>query len=194
MKVKELFEMAIRGGNLNSNAISYVKKHQSTWQTAPITANLDDFDIRKCEDVYSLWEKDKFVATASLKMVQDVGLIDNVWVDPEYQGKKIFTKLLLFFRTREGVTKLQFSTVHSDDTYNLLKLGGLTLFKKSWIGKNGEKAPFSVDTIDKFYGAGHWKLMLENNSDFSDFPRFVEGFTQSYDAMINIFNINKELD
>lgn len=186
--------MPIRGGDMDAGAVVYVNRRKTSWLLAPTVGNIDDFAVHKLDNVYSLWDSDILVGTASVKHLDDTNIVDNVWINPAYQNKKIFTKLLLFFRSRENMEKIEFGTVHSNDTYQILKSGGLKLFKKSWKNNKGEIRSFTIDTIDDFYKGGHWKLVLENSSDFSEFPRFTEGFTMSYDVMLNIFNINEELE
>ena len=195
MSLKKIFnEMALRGGNFETQAAKFAADHEEKWKKSDIVANLDDMDVRKSGDFYNLWSGDELVFFSKVTKKDDGYVVDDVYIAPKFRGKQIFSKMLLFFKTREHMNKLVFGDVHSDDTVGLLKSGGFKLFKKYWVNKHGEIKDFSPVTVDDFYKAGNWKLVLENFDDsFDDYPRFSgHGYIkESYDILLNIFNDNE---
>ena len=187
----------MKGGDYDSAARDYVARSTSLWLKSSMVGDLDDFTVRRLGSVFSLWNKEEFAATVSAKESELGYVIDDIWVDPKYRGQKLLVKLLLFLRTRENMNKLVLGDVHSDDTVAMLRGNGLKLFRKHWINNQGKVREFSPDTIDEFYGAGHWKLVLENHTDFSSWPRYNsldEGYIKtSYDVLVSIFNLNEDL-
>lgn len=192
MSLKNIFyEMAIRGGNFEMPAAKFAADHEEKWKKSDVIANLDDMDVRKSGDFYNLWSGDELVFFSKVTKKDDGHVVDDVYIAPKFRGKQIFSKMLLFFKTREHMNRLIFGDVHSDDTVSLLKSGGFKLFKKYWVNKQGEVKDFSPATVDDFYKTGNWKLVLENFDDsFDDYPRFSGGgyIKESYDILLNIFN------
>jgi len=189
--------MPLRGGELDAQATEYVQRHLQAWAQSPHVGDIEFAQVRKLKDVYSVWDDAELIITAKAELTKDAHAIDDVWVNPKYRNQRYFTKLLLFFKTREGMNKMILGSVHSTDTYELLKAGGLKLFAKSWQNRRGEVKPFSPDTLDEFYGPGQWQLVIENyDSDlFADWPRFYDparGYIKgSFDVLISVFNLNE---
>jgi len=173
MKLSDLYEMPLRAGNLEKSAQDFADKNREQWLKAEHVGDIGQLIVRKDKLVYSVWDGDKLVACASLEDGKYGSIVDNVWVNKDYRRQKIFSKLLWFFKSREGRDKLLLGKVHSDDTYQLINGVGLSRFQKYWI-KDGKTEPFSPATVDKFYGSEYgWQLVLENGDDFfNDFPRF----------------------
>jgi len=197
MKLIQLVEMPLRAGEMDAQATEYVQPHRQAWAQAPHVGDIESMRVKKLKDVYSVWDGDELVVTAKAEPTKDARVIDDVWVNPKYRNQRHFTKLLLFFKTREGMNKMILGSVHSTDTHELLKAGGLKLFAKSWQNRRGEVKPFSPDTIDEFYGPGQWQLVIENHDSdsFADWPRFYDparGYIkESFDILIDVFNMNE---
>jgi hypothetical protein len=119
-------------------------------------------------------------------------VVDDVWVEESWRLKKLFSKFLLFLKTKLNQSRIVFGDVHSDETYQALRSGGFRAFKKHWENSAGETAEFSKDTVAQFYGAGGWKLVLECTADLSGFLS-EEGFTHGYDALLGIVNHHQSL-
>jgi len=176
LKLIDLHEMAIKSGDLRKLADEFATKNVEKWKQFPHIADIDSFKVRRSENHYVLFDDDVCIAHFQ---VDENGpssvIVDGVWVKLEYSGKKIFSKFLWFLKSREHYSKIVLGDVHSIETYNLLKSGGLSRFKKSWENKNSEKINFDTNSIDDFYGNSKWKLVLECSDDsFDDFPRFTE--------------------
>jgi hypothetical protein len=185
MKISEL---SMRTGKLNSrNSQQFVDKNSSTWYTdGKIIGQIDNYYLRKFDNIYSLWDKEQYVASALL----DNDEVNLLHVNSKYRNQKVLSKLLCNFKTRQGKKKLIVNQYHSDDLYDVFKNGGLSRFKKYWQNTSGEIAPFDINTIDKYYsysGPTGWKLVLENNGNFSDMPHYTDGknwITEDYSWQI----------
>lgn len=194
MELHRVAEMAIRGGNFETIGQEYADTHKAAWAAGDKVGDLDNLTVKKSATTYSLWDDAEFIAALRVRPAGDAFAIDDIWVEPRRRGQKLLIKLLLFLKTRENMQRLVLADVHSDNMIALLRANGLKLFKKYWVNDKGEVKEFSPETLDDFYGAGRWKLVLENTSDFSEWPRFNgEGYVQqSYDVLLNVFNLNEE--
>lgn len=193
----ELTEMALRGGDLSSQADEWAQRLEAQVLQVPgehrEIGKIDDLVIRRRLMTATVWDGRQLVLAARVDPVPGVYcLVDDVWVKSDRRGKGLFTKLLLFIKLKLKQPKIALGEVHSDDTYELLKSGGFKLFKKHWESSSGERAEFSTDTIDEFYGAEKWKLILESTSDLTPLLR-EESFTHSYDALVNILHTYTEI-
>lgn len=190
MKLHELKEMAIRGGNFRPIADKFATDYKKFYQKHKAEfKHIGDVEIYPCYkhgSSYFLFDDSEiiFICSAEKSFIEDGALlIDSVWLDSKYEGKKIYSKLLWFLRSREGVKKLILGNQHSEDTYNLLKAGGLSAFNKTWINTlTDEREPFDKDTIDKYYAGSNanWKLMLESNSKGDELTEEVKNDRFSY--------------
>jgi hypothetical protein len=198
MKLSDLVEMAMRGGNLTARADAWAAKLEISvlhnLNDHPIIGAIGDLVVRKKFLTVTVWSGEKMVLAAKVDPVPGAYcMIDDIWTALELRGQKLFSKFLLFLKIDQGYTKLAFAELHSDDTYDLLKAGGLKAFKKHWENYHGEVADFSPNTIDEFYGAGHWKLILENTADMSYLIR-EDGFTHTYEALAHAVNVHEHDD
>jgi hypothetical protein len=190
MKLRELKEMAIKGGNFrplaNDFADSYkkfYKEHKHEFK------HIGDVEIYQCfqyQSVIFLFDSNEIIFICSIEdsnIEKGAKKIDSVWLDYAYEGKKIYSKVLWFLRSREGIKKLIFGDHHSEDTYKILAKGGLSGFDKTWVNsETGEREKFSTETIDKYYNdaSGTWKLMLESNKKGNKIAEQVKEFRYSY--------------
>jgi hypothetical protein len=185
MKISEL---SMRTGKLNSNnSQRFVNDNSDMWyRDGEIIGQIDNYDLRKLNDMYSLWDKNQYVASAQLSDSE----VNLLHVDPKYRKQKILSRLLWNFKSRQSKNKLIINQYHSDDLYDVIKNGGLSRFEKYWQHKTGKIAPFDANTIDDYYShiaPTGWKLVLENNGDFSDMPHYTEGknwITEDYSWQI----------
>jgi hypothetical protein len=196
MKLKELTEMSIRGGNLTAQSDVWAAKRESELLSNANNeqiGKIDSFVVKQHLFTVSVWDGNQMIGIATIDNIPNqYCLIDNLWVISSLRGKKLLSKLLLFLKIDRGYNKLALADVHSDDTYDLLKAGGLKSFKKHWENRQGKIEEFSVDTIDDFYGAGWWKLVLENTEDFSGFIK-TDSFTHTYSAIAHAIDLHESL-
>jgi hypothetical protein len=170
-------EMTMRTGALNADAGQhFVDSNIDTWyKNGKIVGQIEKYDLRKFLDMYSLWDNDRYVASAQLTDYSEVNLLH---VDTKYRNQQILSKLLWNFKTRQGRNKLILNQYHSDDLYDIIKNGGLSRFKKYWQNSEGRTESFNPNTVDKFYsflGPTGWYLILENTHQFNDMPHYTEG-------------------
>jgi hypothetical protein len=181
MKLHEICnvnEMAYKGGDLRSQADEYAKKQEVNLKDAKHVGDIEEFQVKKKGLIFSLWKDDELVALASLDPIPNAyAVVDDLWVKDTFRNQKLLSKLLWFFKSRENHPKLLLGKLHSDDTYNVLKAGGLSKFKRYWFDPiSSDTAEFDRDTIDEFYKGrkSSWTLMLEQTDDqyLKNMPRF----------------------
>ena len=180
MKIDEISEMTMRGPDYNDIAHKLAKDNVEKWQTGKHIADIEQFKVKVNNSeqlpgalLYTLWDKDTLVAFAAVIKHNEV---DGVWVNPDYRGQRIFSKILWFFKTRLNKSPLILGDIHSKDMQEVIK--GLSRFEKKWINiRTQEIQPFSLDTLDNFYSSARptaWRLMLENDGEFN-WPMFRTG-------------------
>jgi len=175
MKAKEIIE-TLRGPNFDSTAEEFGKMNQKRWLTnGKHIGDIENYKVLQNGIHYSLWSNDTLVAFTSLKDSNNE--VDDVWVNADYRQQKIFSKILWFYKTRLHRSKLILGPVHSETMQEVVK--GLSRFEKSWVNiRTNEVMPFDAATLDNFYsrmGITAWRLMLENNGDFTGWPMFNTG-------------------
>lgn len=181
MRAHELSEMTMRAGRINDRlAQTIVNTNKNKWAQGEIVGEIEHYTLRKSANIYSLWDDDAYVASASLsdEDAQGLSLVNLMYVAPEYRAQGILSKLLWNFKTRQNRSKLVLQQVHSDDLYTIIANGGLSRFNKHWINANCETQPFDLDTLNQFYRYDQpsgWRLVLENTGDLTFFPKFSPG-------------------
>lgn len=169
----DLDEMTMRAGNLQQMAQSAIDLNRDELLSGKHIGDIDvSFKVLKGKDTYSIVKDDDLVASILLTKKFDLPVVENAWVKKEYRGKKWFSKLLWFMKVHEGMDKILIGDIHSSDMQEVVK--NLSRFDKHWFdGKSVDN--FSADTYKDYTGASKktsWYLMLENDGDFSDWPRF----------------------
>ena len=190
MKPHEICEMAIKGGNFRPIADKYASEYSKFFNEHPDMfkhiGDIEMFRVMKYDEKIFLFDEDRMIFICSVLFFpyeDDARVVDSIWLDSSYEGKRIFSKVLWFLRAHEGIKKLVLGDHHSKDTYNLLKAGGLSKFSKVWFNSNTQKKEkFSTDNIDDFY-SGHsseWKLILESNSNGDMVIEEMKGYRFSF--------------
>ena len=181
----------MRAGNFDKKATEFGAANANRWGRGEHVGDIDSFTIKKDGIYFSVWDNEILIAYSSLS-TQKPAVVDDVWVSGEYRGQKLFSKLLWFYKSRMGQNKLVLGDVHSKDTQDIVTSGGLSRFTKSWVNiRTNQTEPFDPATVDNFYswmGPTPWRLMLENDGDFTSWPAFNSESTgyikQSYDWQI----------
>lgn len=187
----KIHEMTMRGGNFDDLATKFVSFKRDTWKkNGNHVGDIENFTVLQDGKYFSVWDNDEIVACSSLTGYANTNIVDDVWVNPDYRGQKLFSKLIWFYKTRLDKNNLLIGQVHSKNMQEVIK--GLSRFSKWWYNtKTKEKKPFSLDTLDDFYSYTEvtpWRLLLENNGDFSSWPKFTEGnsfMLESYSPYID---------
>lgn len=179
--------MTMRGSNFDAQAENFGKISIQFWKkNGKHIADIEEYRVVKCDGYYSLWNVDDQLIAYCLLSDFD-NKVDNIWVSKEYRGKKIFSMMLWFFKTRLNKDYLVLGSVHSTDMQEVVK--GLSRFNKTWMNiYTGEKRPFDVTTLDDYYSymkPTDWRLVLENDGEFG-WPMFNgNGFIkESYTSYI----------
>jgi len=177
MKGDEIAEI-MRGPNYDKVANKYGEQNKERWyNNGKHIGDIEEYNVRQDGKYYTVWDNQSLIAYSSLE--NENNIVDDVWVHPDYRQQRIFSKMLWFYKTRLNRSTLMLGKVHSPTIQEVVK--GLSRFDKYWLNiKTNETEPFELDTLDNFYdylAPTPWRLMLENNGDFSDWPLFSEGMS-----------------
>lgn len=187
-----LIELAMKAGNLKPQADAWAENLKTHLSNAKKIGDIEKFEVRQKEHLISAWDDDRLIAVLRTDVIPNAyTVVDDLWVDQDYRGQKVMSKLLWFLKSRLGYKKLLLGKFHSTDTFELLKNDGFSKFKKSWFDPmTWQMEPFDSKTIDDYYTLekSKWSLMLEAPNDaLENLPRFNEGagfIAQSYDWQI----------
>ncbi len=165
-------EMTMKGPDFSKQAKEFGEINKKRWlEKGKHIADIEQYRVIQHGIYYSLWENDQLVAFCSLANADNT--VDDVYVAEEYRGKKIFSMMLWFFKTRLNRDQLILGPVHSAMMQEVIK--GLSRFNKYWINiRTNEKEPFDLKTLDNYYSylsPTPWRLVLENQGQF-DWPMF----------------------
>lgn len=163
----KLTELTMRVGDLSASADERSTLDKETWRLHPKIADMEEFIIRNEGQQYTVWLKDELVGAASMKR-GDPAEVTKIWVSSQFRGKRVLSKLLWFFKTREMQSKLILGPMHSKDTFEVVSKG-LKSFTKNWFNiKTKEVIELTLDTLDpknkthySFAGPTDWRIMLE---------------------------------
>jgi len=188
MKINELTEMTMSGPDLSKQAEQFANRNKERWYAhGKHIADIENYKVLQDGIYYSLWDDTVLVAACSLS--NSANEVDDVYVNPTYRGKKIFSMMLWFFKTRLNRSPLMLGQVHSKMMQEVIK--GLSRFEKYWYNiRTLEREPFALVTLDNFYShlsPTPWRLMLENTGKF-DWPMFTENksfITEPYEPYID---------
>ncbi len=181
MKIDEianLLEMPLKTGSLRNAADQFAIKAKTIFNKNDIIGEIEDFKVLKSLDssnFFAMIHNDKLILIARLDTVPNqYTIVDDVWVDLDFSNKKVFSKFLWFLKSRLEIKKIALGNLHSEETVNLLKNGGLSRFEKYWFNSfTDERQSFNKDNLDEFYKSSKWKLILENDSvEWEGFPKF----------------------
>lgn len=161
----------MRGPNFNIAAQKFVDANKDKWKSQGThVGDIEDFQVIHDGVFYSVWDNDTIVACSSLSNNE----VDHVWVNPQYRGRRVFSMLLWFYKTRLNQSPLVLGQVHSSDMSEVVK--GLSRFHKFWFNtRTNEKVPFSIDTMNDYYSYHEvtpWRLILENSGDFTGWSMY----------------------
>jgi len=135
--------------------------------------DIEDYALKQYDNFYTLWDNDILIAYVTFTDSPE-NLVKDNWVDEKYRFRKIFSMMLWFFKTRLARNRIIIGKVNSVDMQEVIN--GMSRFHKHWINiDTNELVAFDVNIVHKYYNADkstQWRLMLENNGDFSDWPKF----------------------
>lgn len=185
MKLSEIDE-TWNGPSFAAVAADFGKMNTNLWKAKGThIADIEKFKVIKYNNYYSIWDNEILVAYTSLTGNE----VDDVWVNENYRGQKVFSKLLWFYKSRLGNDTLMLGKIRSPEMREVVK--GLSSFNKKWKNiKTGDEAPFDTDTSGKYYsnaGITDWRVVIENNNNITEWLMFNEGLSfikESYSPYI----------
>jgi hypothetical protein len=99
----------------------------------------------------------------------------NAYVVEVHRKQGLFSAFLFFLKRNEGLSKIVLGELQSEATVEAVR----RIYKRfdaSWK-KDGYREPYDPATVDKYYSSTKptgWKIVLENDGDFSSWPKFFD--------------------
>ncbi len=179
MKIKEINnirEMTMRGPSMENQLSTFFKSIADDKNNYDHVGDIEEINVLKNNDVYLLITDNKPVGFYQVIPHDNVAEIKSAYTAPDFRRKGILTNFIWFLKRNEGFSRIRIGDVQSTDTIEAIKRIAKR-FNAYWENENGETVPYNVDTIDQFYSDMQptgWKIVLENDYDFSDWPKFYE--------------------
>lgn len=182
MKMNDLNEMTMRVGSYEDLG-KFLHTFKS-YKHEQHVGDIEQFDVYKKDESpiikYAVFDDGEPIAFFIFDHY--LNELNTSFVHSKYRKKGLFSAFLFFLKRNEGHSRIVFSELHSEDTVEAIK----RIYKRfdAFWDNGDEKVPYSPNTIDKFYSQRKltgWKLVLENDGDFSSFPKFFnETFAKAY--------------
>lgn len=121
--------------------------------------------------------------------------ITNAFVSKEYRKKGLFSAFLFFLKRNEGLSQIILGDNHSYETVEAVKRI-YKRFNTSWF-KGIEKIPYDPNQEDPYYSMGKptgWKIMLENDGDFSKWQKYFHHEIQPSTRLTEMFYFETYVD
>ena len=187
MKLKE---MTMKAGDLSYNLSRYFNKASKEILEFSHIGDIEDkFKVMKRESEFLVLSQN---IPCAYFVVQQKDLkieISVAFVEDSFRKQSIFAKFIWFLKRFFHSNEIMLSDVHSKDTIESLKRLN-NRFLIHWE-KDGVKVKYDPDEIEKYYGISKptgWKIVLENDGNFLDWPRFfnenIPDIKQHYDWLI----------
>lgn len=131
------------------------------WYSGDVVGQYNNYEvltIRKSGRHYTSWYGNRLVSITSL---ENGGVVDDVFVMPEYRQTGMMTVLLDFYVTVLGNKALTIAKPHEEYMRNLMKY--LHRFNKHWVNTlTNEKIEYGTQT--EILDLANWNLVLTYNS------------------------------
>ena len=176
MKMQDLSEMTLKAGDLSNSLNLIFQRIKREHDNFEHIGDIGNIKVLQNENFYLL-EVDEPIGFFEVLSINDSRLeIRNAFIDQSQRGNNLFEKFVWFLKRILHFKEIQLGDIHSQDTVALLKKLSLR-FDISWE-KGSEKEKYSPEKADNFYSVKKptgWKIVLENDGDFSSWPRFNKG-------------------
>lgn len=171
MKLPQLTEMTMRVSSYEELG-AYIDQFADINVTGEFAGDLQHYQVyKRARDKftdYAVFDKESIIAFFVLEQNE----LLNAYVKPEHRKQGVFSMFLFFLKRNEGFTKIIIGDLHSEATVEAIKHIAIR-FHVYWT--NGEiKVPYDPAKIDDFYShlePTEWQIVLENNGDFSRWPK-----------------------
>lgn len=180
MKLTDLKEMTARTTSMEDLG-KHIKEYEYVLNDGTHVGDIEEFKVLRVSRQiapfydYILTLEDKIVAFFS---VSKKWIVEVAYVIPEYRKKGLFSAFLFFLKRNEGANKITLGNVHSPDTVKVVKRI-YKRFETNWENqKSGEKVKFDPNIEEPYYSSGiptDWKIVLESDYDFTEWPKYREG-------------------
>lgn len=185
----KLQEMTMVAGDLSYNLSRYFNSAARSKSSFLHVGDIESIRVLNKGNEFLLDLDQVNCAYFYVKAENSIVEISVAYVDPEFRRQNIFAKFIWFLKRFYHTTEIVIGDVHSKDTIEALKKLS-SRFNISWT-KDGQKVKYNPEKVDDFYGVNKptgWKIVLENDGDFSKWPKFFDeqkpDIKQHYDWLL----------
>lgn len=173
MKIEHLFEMTMKVPSYE-NLGQTLPHFQQLKTTGTHCGDIEKYNVfkksRNNMTDYAVFENDTCIA---FFVIVNPNILKIGYIIPEKRNIGLSPMFLFFLKRNEGMSQIIMGDKQSEQAIKSLSKTS-KLFKTSWV-KGNHKVPYDPDTIDQFYNYQQptgWVVMLENEGDFSDWPKY----------------------
>jgi hypothetical protein len=186
----KLDEMTMKVGNLSYNLSRYFAKASKEIEQFKHVGDIEDqFKVLNRDSEFLLTSNDVPCAYFFVKHDDALTEISVAYVEESFRKQGVFAKFIWFLKRFFSADKITLSDVHSSDTVEALKKLK-NRFSIFWE-KDNKREKYDPNNTEKYYSDSKptgWKVVLENDGDFSNWPRFFDlnrpDIRQHYDWLI----------
>ena len=168
-----IIEMTMKAGSLEHRLGSDLPFYQLLLADGEHCGDIEEFEIYKKERK-GLWDYAAFLNKEVVAyFTLDKNEIVAAFVKKEFRKKGLFSAFLFFLKRNENISQILLGEIQSKDTIEAVKRIH-TRFKTSWVN-GSKKEKFDPNIEEPYYSnmsPTGWKIMLENDGDFSHWPKF----------------------
>lgn len=175
MKLTDLHEMTMAAGNMSEQLKRYFDICIQEQDTFDHVGDIENIKVLKRDEIYLLISNTTPVAFYQVLNHSPTAILQNAYVDGDFRGQNTTAKFLWFLKRNEGFKQIQMGDIQSEDMVAVIKKIAHR-FNTTWR-RGDEIEPYDPTTTDKFYdsmGKTGWVVVMENDGDFSDWPKYYD--------------------
>lgn len=173
MKLQDITEMTMRAGHMDQHLNQFFKNIAKQKTEFKHVGDIENIQVLFKEQIYLLTKDATPLAFFQVYDEAPNAILKVAFVDAPFRKQGIFSKFIWFLKRNEGYKRIILGDVHSPDTIAAVDYISHR-FNVYW--DNGkEQQPYQADIVDRFYSnfqPTEWRLVLENEGDFSSWPKF----------------------
>jgi len=163
----------MKTGSTDYILVQYFEQYAKDINSYQHIGDIEELKVFYKDTIYLIQKENKCVAFFHVLEENNNALFEVAYVIPEMRRQKITSLFVWFLKRNQGYSKIIFGDKHSINAVDTVKEIGHR-FNLYWI-KDNDIQPFDPDTISQYYSLEHptgWKLMLENNGNFTNWPKY----------------------
>jgi predicted acetyltransferase len=173
MKLNNIIEMTQTFGKTGEHIINAMNSIYDNRKSYDHIGDINQAQVLYKNNIYLIILNNEPIGFFQVFNKNDTALVSNMFIIQKHRKKGWMSMFLFFLKQNESYSKIQLGDRHSEDTIKAIKRISKR-FNIYWE-KNGKREPYDIKTIDKYYSLikpTGWNIILENDGDFKDYPKF----------------------